>query len=48
VIATVVQVAGLACLTAAAWLVEPAFGVAVLGAGLLLVGIGLERAGPSR
>lgn len=44
-IAAVLQVAGLGCLTAAAFLVAVAAGFAVLGVSLLLVGVSLEREG---
>lgn len=42
-VADVLQVAGVACLVAAAFMVTVVAGVAVLGAGLLAVGFLVER-----
>jgi hypothetical protein len=41
--ALVLQVAGIAAIAAAGWLVAEPLGVAVLGVGLVLFGVAVER-----
>lgn len=40
----VLELAGIACLVGAAWLVSPAFGLAVFGVGCLVSAWGLAKA----
>lgn len=42
-LSNLIELAGLACLACAAWLVAPALGLAVTGIVLVLVGLALDR-----
>lgn len=43
VIASAIQIAGLAVLACAGWLVSEALGAALLGVGLIVYGVAMER-----